>query len=69
MPFIWAAFSKAVAELGLEQAVDALRLLLFAKLETVAYDFSFAILAMLPRYEVALFNGALLAVAALAFQK
>ena len=48
------------AELGLEREVDALRLLLFAQLQTVADDLRLAILAVLARGKVALLNGALL---------
>ena len=43
--------------------------LLFAKLETVADDLRFAILAVLAGSEIALFDGALFGVAALALQK
>jgi hypothetical protein len=43
--------------------------LLFAKLQTVAHDFRLTILAVLARNEIALFDGALLGVAALAFQE
>ena len=62
-------FFKADAELGFKHAVDAARFLLFAQLQAVAHQLGFAVFAMLPRNEVALFNGALLAVAALALQK
>ena len=49
------------AELGLEREVDALGLLLLAKLQTVAdYLLDLAGLAMLAGGEVALFDGALL---------
>ena len=60
---------EVVAELGLQQAVDAARLLLFAQLQAVADELGFAIFAVLPGNEVALFDGALFAVAALAFQE
>jgi hypothetical protein len=57
-------FFKVVAELALEQAVGALHLLLFAQLQAVADHLGAPRLAVLPRYEVALFNGALLGKAA-----
>ena len=60
---------EVVAELGFEQAVDAAGLLLFAQLQAIADQLRLAVLAMLPGDEVALFDGALLGVAALAFQK
>ena len=63
------AFSNSVAELAFEHAVDAADLLLFAKLQAVADDLRLAILAVLAGNEIALFDGALFGVAALAFQK
>src|SRR5689334_12085038 len=59
---------EAGAELALQHAVNAADFLLFAKLQAVADDLRFAILAMLSGDEVALFDGALLAVTALAFE-
>src|SRR5215471_9071464 len=52
-----------------EQAVGALYLLLFAQLEAVAHHFGAPRLPVLPRNEVALFDGALLRKAAQALQK
>ena len=60
---------EIVAELRFEHAVDAARLLLFAKLQAVADESSPSIFAVLPGNEVALFDGALLGVAALALQE
>ena len=62
-------FFEVIAELGFEQPVNALGFLFFAKLQAVADDFRFAILAMLSGNEVTLFDCALLAVTALTFQK
>src|SRR5581483_12190780 len=56
------------AELCFQHAVNAAHLLLFAELQAVADDLLFAVLTMLPGDEIALFDGALLAVAALAFE-
>src|SRR5262249_43671071 len=59
-----------VAELGLEHAVDAPHLLLLAKLQPVADGLlHLLVLAVLSGNEVALFDSALLGVAALALQK
>ena len=69
MPFIAAGFLEQVAELAFEQLIIAAGLLLFAKLQAVADDLRLAILAVLAGREVALFDGALLGVAALAFQE
>ena len=60
---------EGVAELGFQHAVDAAHLLLFAQLQAVADHLRLAVLAMLSGDEVALFDGALFAVAALAFEK
>ena len=60
---------EQIAELAFQQAVVAARFLLFAQLQTVADHLRLAILAVLAGSEVALFDGALLGVAALAFQK
>src|SRR5262249_39138973 len=60
---------EIVTELILEHPVDALDLLLLAKLETVAGELRFTGLAVLPGREVSLFDGALLRVAAFPFQK
>src|SRR5204862_7388418 len=56
------------AELAFQDAVDAADLLLFAKLQAVADDFFRPILAVLAGNEIAFFNGALFAVAALALE-
>ncbi len=50
---------EVVAELAFLGEVDALRLLLFAKLQAVAYDFRLAVLTMLAGCEIALFNRTL----------
>src|SRR5579883_499873 len=62
-------FFEQVAELAFEQAVVAAGALFFAELETVADQLRFAILAVLAGGEVALFDGALFSVTALALQK
>ena len=62
-------FFEGAAELAFENAVHAARLLLLAQLQAVADDLLCAVLAMLAGDEIALFDGALLAVAALAFEK
>src|SRR5579862_5165854 len=67
--FLVRGFFKADAELRFQHAVDAAGFLLLAQLQSVAYQLGFAVFAMLPRNEVALFNGALLAVAAFTLQK
>jgi hypothetical protein len=70
MPFIFGGFFEGVAELGFEDAVDAADLLLLAKLQAVADDLLyFAILAVLSGNKVALFDGALLGMAAFALQE
>src|ERR1035438_6203424 len=56
------------AELAFQHAVHAAHFLFLAKLQAVAYNLLGAVLTMLPRNEVALFDGALLAVAALALE-
>ena len=61
-------FERA-AELALEDAVNASDLLLFAKLEAVADDLRLAVLAMLSGNEIAALDGALFAMAALAFEE
>ena len=68
-PLVREGLLEQVAELAFEQAVVAAGLLFFAQLETVADDLRLAILAVLAGSEVALFDGALFGVAALAFQK
>jgi hypothetical protein len=55
---------EVAAELILENAVDALDLLLLAQLNTVPGELRLARLSMLPGREIALFDGALLRVAA-----
>src|SRR6476469_1230723 len=52
-------FLKVVAELVFQGEIHALGLLLFPELQAIAYDFGFAVLAMLAGSEVALFHGAL----------
>ena len=69
MPLVREGLLEQVAELAFQQAVVAAGLLLFAQLEAIADDFRLAILAVLAGSEVALFDGALFGVAALAFQK
>src|SRR5260370_19543239 len=59
-----------IAELGLEDTVDAARFLLLAKLQSVSHGLlHLLVLAMLPRDEVALLDSALLGVTALALQE
>jgi hypothetical protein len=53
----------------LQHAVDALDLLLLAQLQAVADELRLAELAVLPRREIALLDGALLRVAALPLEK
>src|ERR1700736_4756325 len=60
-------FFKPVAELPLQQPVDAAQLLLLAELQTIADELGLTVFTMLSRNEVALFNSALLAVTALSF--
>src|SRR5215472_8484189 len=67
-PFGLRGLLVRTAELGFQHAVNTAHLLLLAKLEAIADDLRLAVLAMLPGHEVALFNGALLAVAALTFE-
>src|SRR5436190_2114663 len=59
---------KPAPELTFQHAVDAAHFLLLPKLQAVAYDLRLASLPVLSGNEVALFDSALLAVAALAFQ-
>ena len=56
------------AELPFQHAVHTADFLLFAKLQAVAHNLLSAVLAMLSGDEVALLDGALFAVAALAFE-
>ena len=60
---------EQVAELAFEDAEIAASLLLFAKLDAIADDLGLLVLAVLAGRKVALFDGALLAVAALALSK
>ena len=60
---------KVRAELALQQPVSALDLLLLAQLQAVTRDLGAPRLAVLPRNEVTLFDGALLREATQAFQK
>ena len=69
MPFHAAGLLEQIAELAFEQLIVAAGLLLFAELQAVADDLRFAILAVLAGSEIALFDGALFGVAALAFQE
>src|SRR5580700_2788353 len=64
-----AGFFEQIAELAFEKLIVASRFLLLAKLEAVADNLRLTIFAVLPRREVALLDGALLGIAALAFQK
>ena len=59
---------EGVAELAFQHAVHAADFLLFAKLQAVAHDLLGAIFTVLSGDEVALFDRALLAVAAFAFE-
>src|ERR1700678_2070146 len=56
------------AELPFQHAINAADFLLFAKLQAIPYNFLLAVFAMLSGDEVALFNGALLGVAAFALE-
>ena len=60
---------EPVAELSFEQPVHAAQFLFFAELQAVAHELGLAVFPMLAGNEVAFFDGALLAVAALAFQE
>src|SRR5262245_49254983 len=60
---------EVAAELVLEDAVNALDLLLLAQLQAVADQLGLAQLAVLPRRQVALLDGALLRVAALSLEE
>src|SRR6516165_2826294 len=60
---------EVVAELAFLGKVNALRLLLFTQLQTVADDFGFAILPMLPGSEVALLDRTFIAEALCAFEE
>ena len=62
-------FFEAGAELALQHAVDAPDFLLLTKLQAVAHDLRLAGLPVLSGNEVALFDGALFGVAALAFEE
>src|SRR5689334_14917458 len=64
-----AGLLEQIAELAFEQLIITARLLLLAKLEAVADDLRFAILAVLAGREIALLDGALFRVATLALQK
>src|ERR1017187_10554986 len=67
-PLLQRCLLEGDAELAFQHAVHAAHLLFLAKLQAVAHNLLSAVLAMLPRNEVALFDGALLAVAALALE-
>ena len=60
---------EVVAELAFEREVDALRLLLFAKLQTVADDLGLAVFAVLAGREVALFDRTLIGETLLPFEE
>src|SRR2546423_426720 len=60
---------EVAAELILQHAVDALDLLLLTQLHAVAGELLLPRLPVLPRREVALLDGALLGVAALALEE
>ncbi len=60
---------EVVAELLFLGEVDALRLLLLAKLQAVAYDFRLAVLAVLTGSKIALFNRTLVREALCAFEE
>jgi hypothetical protein len=59
---------EPAAELTFQDAVDAAHFLFFAELQAVADDLRFAVLTVLSGDEVALFDGALLAVTTLALE-
>ena len=61
-----AGLLEQIAELVFEQLIIAARLLLFAKLQSVADNLRLAILAVLAGSEIAFFNRAFFGVAALA---
>src|SRR5207302_1075628 len=67
--FLQRGFLEIVAKLGLEKSVDAAGLLLFTKLKAIAHQLALTIFSMVAGNEVAFSNRALLAVAALTFQK
>ena len=67
--FLTHGFFIKVAELTLQNAVVTPCFLLLAKLQTVSNQLGFLIFAVLSRSKIALFDRALLTVAALAFQK
>src|SRR5262249_37814212 len=56
------------AELRFEDAINAAHLLLFTKLQAIADDFGFAVLAVLSGDKVAALDGTFLAMASLALQ-
>ena len=60
---------KVIAELPFLGKVHPLGFLLFAQLQAVTHDFSFAVFTVLTRSEVAFFNGTLIAKALRAFEK
>src|SRR5208283_4210079 len=60
---------EVIAELLFLGEVDALGLLLLAKLQAVANDFRLAVLAVLARSEIALFNRTLVGEALCAFEE
>src|ERR1700728_1096614 len=67
--FLLNGFFIEIAELALQNLIVTAGLLFFAKLQTIADYFGFLVFAVLTRSEVALFNGTLFSVAALALQK
>ena len=69
MPFILTRLLESIAELRFEKPIITAGLLLFAELQAIADQLRLAILAVLAGNEVALFDGALLGVAALALQE
>ena len=60
---------EVVAELAFLGEVHALGFLLLAQLQAVAYDFGFAVFAVLAGSKVALFDGTLIAEALGAFEE
>ena len=60
---------EVIAELPLLGEVHTLGLLLFAQLQAITHDFSFAVLTVLTRSEVAFLDGTLIAKAFRALEK
>src|SRR5581483_5860508 len=63
------SFFEVVAELRFLGEINSFSFLLLAQLQSVAYNFGLAVLAMLPRSKVALLNGTFVAEAFCAFEE